>query len=141
MLLSMPDAMKSNASSQLSILVLVLTIGLNSTVFAQHNAAVSDAKFNVNKLMLGDKDISESLSVVNISKSIWTEFDPSGKEIGRATITRNKDNEVHIKWISATNGAEKDHVTIYKIKKDGNKYTFDIYFDDKKQGYFIATSE
>ena len=122
-------------------IITVLVFASSLALSAQDKVAIHDVKLSVSKLMLGSRDITDSLGRVNIDKNIWTEYDRHGNVIGKAQIVKNKDKEVHIKWISATNGAEKDGITIYKVMKEGNKYTFDIYFDDKKQGYFIASSE
>lgn len=132
--------MKTNPFSTTLIFIALLMWG-HFSALGQIKVSVSDVKLSVSKLMLGSRDITDSLGVVNIAKNVWTEFDRHGKEIGKANIIKNKDNEIHIKWISATNGAKKDGVTIYKLDKEGNKYTFDIYFDEKKQGYFIASPE
>ncbi len=131
------------ASSYFKVLTLLIALLMLTplTISAQNKAAVSDVKLSVSKLMLGTRDATDSLGIVNISKNTWTEFDRNGIEIGRATIIKNSNNDIHIKWISATNGAKKDGVTIYKVTKDAGEYTFEIYFDDKKQGYFIASSD
>jgi uncharacterized protein YuzE len=133
--------MKSLSKNLLASFALVLLTTFGYELNAQDKAAVHDVKLSVSKLMLGTKDITDSLATVNIEKNTWIEYDRHGTVIGKATIVKNKDKEIHIKWISATNGAKKDAITIYKVAKEGNKYTFDIYFDDKKQGYFIASSE
>jgi len=135
------NVMKSALYLKTLTILFAFCLTAHFTVFGQSKVAVSDVKLSVSKLMLGTRDASDSLATVNISKNIWTEFDLHGKEIGMATIIKNKDNEIHIKWISATNGAKKDGVTIYKITKEDTQYTFDIYFENKKQGYFIASSE
>ncbi len=131
-------------TQQLPIFILALILCVNLNLIAQEKgkeSTIGNVTLTIEKLIVGNNDITDSLGVVKISNNLWTEYNRKGKEIGKANIIKNGNKEIQIKWISATNGAKKDAVTIYKIYKDQSTYTFDIYFDSKKQGYFVASTE
>ena len=114
---------------------------LNS--FAQDssdNQEIKDLNLVISKLVIHGNDLTDSLRIVNISKGIWLERNKDDREIGRGNIVKNKDNEIHVKWMSVANGARKHAVTIYRYKRNGEKYTFEIYYNDVKQGYFLGKS-
>ncbi|HNP18886.1 MAG TPA: hypothetical protein PKL31_10660 [Fulvivirga sp.] len=129
---------------QLSIIILATNFFFNTDSIAQQQIkepAIGNLNLTVSKLIIGNNDITDSLGIVKIANNLWVEYNRKDVEIGRANIIKNTGKEMQIKWISATNGAKKDAVTIYKINKDQSTYTFDIYFDNKKQGYFVASTE
>ncbi|QSE98767.1 hypothetical protein [Fulvivirga lutea] len=114
-----------------------------SQLYAQDSQLkpLNDLNLSISKLMIQGNDISDSLKSVTIVDGIWTERNMRDVVIGKANVIKNSNNEIHIKWITATNGAKKDGVTIYKVRQEDDQYTFDIYFDDKKQGYFIGKNQ
>jgi len=120
------------------LLFLLITFTNLSAQSTNDDGSMNKINLVISKLMINNHDLTDSLRIVNISNGIWLERNKNDKEIGRAKVIKDKDNEIHVKWMHATNGAKRDGVTIYKIKKQGEKYTFEIYYNNKKQGYFIG---
>lgn len=107
---------------------------------ANDNGEIKNLNLVISKLMINGNDLTDSLRIVNISNGIWLERNKEDVEIGRGHIVKNKGNEIHVKWMSVSNGARKHAVTIYRHKHNGEKYTFEIYYNDVKQGYFLGKS-
>lgn len=122
----------------LTLIVFIIASGNLNAQDSKANQSVENLNLSVTKLIIKGHDITDSLKTVSITNGMWIEYNRKDQEIGRASIIKNLNNEIKVKWISATNGAKKDAITIYKVKNEGNTYTFEIFYDDKKQGHFIA---
>jgi len=119
-------------------IIILLTL---TSVYAQKNKKdlILNKALKIEKLIVKNEDITYSLGSVNISESVWIEYDRDGNEIGKANIQEFTDEQIKIKWIFANNGADVGDITVYKYEENDGKMIFNILFDNKEQGFFEAT--
>jgi len=120
------------------VIIILLTV---TNAYAQKSKKdlILNKALKIEKLIIKNEDITYSLGSINISETIWLEYDRDGNEIGKANIQEFTNEHIKIKWIFADNGADVGDVTVYKYDENDGKMIFNILFDDKEQGFFEAT--